>query len=316
MTTVSKPIIYNQAAIDGSIIDAADTNVDGDVWAQLNYRDLGLESSPPVTFPSADVVRIPTGTWGMWRGFRLTVTANEDITVPAVVTPTTYVVGVLFDATKYSTKAGPLRFAAFKLVDKPANFWTLYEFDRTQNVTLAVSPMRSMRAWRSGVSSVAAGVAVLPPPAEYPHRHLLVADNGIYRRADDGASWVLLTADTGERTDGFSVPNGWVNQGSTWSVLNGVKYLDLCLKRTGVSFTANATTGALGDVFMIKAPEAARSRHYLWAGTGSVNIGGSPSVTFGFDCRIYNDGRALMTAAAPGLTITTGSIVYVSAVYR
>jgi hypothetical protein len=314
MTTNSRPVIYDEAAITAGDITADDTNVTGTDWARLWVRDGGVDSGISLTLSStSDVGTISTGV-GVWRGFILNVTAAHDVNLPAVTSAKTYSVGVLLDPADFSTAAGPLSIAVFDktaiTIPSGGGFWTLWEIDRIPATALSVS---TVRTYRHGRGTPVIYCATLPLPEQYSFGQVAVTDSTMYVRNIQGgvAAWHEVLDDTGDVTTGVIAGSGWANNGTAYRKKKGVVYVDAAATLTGPAFSGNAT-GSISDQLVVTMPAGARPTRMKTA-NGSLTLAGADSGTT-MDCgvRMYPDGRVVITNVPSSLTVATGSSFFVS----
>lgn len=314
MTTISKPVIYDAAAIAALTIDADDTNINGGEWARLlRFAGTGVFSGYTLTLSTvADTATLSVG-WGIWQGFTCDVTVTHTVNLPAVASAKTYSIGILYDPANYSTPAGPLSVAVF---DKAAitlptsgQFWTLYEVDRTPSQSLAVSTLRNYKTLASATIYARSGVG-LPPPLEFPSGTLCATPSALYVR--EGSAWLPVADDTGEVTTGFTPSGGWSNPGCSYRTANGLTTVHVRATRSGSSITATST-GSLADISTMTIPTNARSG-WLETGRGSLTLGASGQ-TFGVDWRLSAAGLFTLTSTNPNVTIDAGTTVYATATF-
>jgi hypothetical protein len=311
MTTISRPVIYDEVAIGAGDITADDTNITGDQWSRLWVRDGGVDSGMALTLSAvSDTATVSTGV-GVWRGFILTVSAAHNLTLPAVTSAKTYSVGVLFDPANYSTDAGPLSLAVFDkatiTIPSGGAFWTLWEVDRLPATVLNASVVRT---YRHGRGTPVIWVSTLPVPSQYTFGQVAITTTGaVYVRDAPGgvAAWSQLTDDTGEVTTGVIAASGWSNPGTSYQTKNGITTVHLRATRTGAAILSGSSSGSLSDVAVLTLPSAARPR-WLETGRGTVTL--ADGGTQGFDWRVSTAGVMTLTSANPNISIAAGSVLY------
>ncbi len=203
MTTVSRPVVYDK---DVHTPTDTYTNLTGDMWADvMRTLSTGRASGMAVSVADNNTATVAVG-WGLWGGFKLDVNPAEVLSVPPIAAggaAKTYSLGVLFDPAKLRDQAGPL---SLKVFDKTAidtsggkRFWTLREYDRKAGVALTATAVRTFDVISAGVSFEYDTAAPLPPAREYPYGHILLRDDGWYRRGGGSGSetWFQITGDTG-----------------------------------------------------------------------------------------------------------------------
>lgn len=318
MTTLSKPVIYDAAAIAALTIDADDTNINGGQWARLlRFAGTGASSGYVLTLSAvADTATLSTG-WGIWNGYTCEITATHTISLPAVTSAKTYSIGVLFDPANFSTPAGPLTVAVFDkasiTIPSGGGFWTLYEIDRLPSTVLTASTLRNMRVVPAATIVVPSSV-VFPPAAQYAGGTIAVTPKGTYLRLGTAGSevWTKVDDDTGEVTSGFTPSGNWTNPGCAYHTLNGLTTVHIRATLQSGSYTATST-GSLTDISVMTVPSGARSG-WLETGRGSVTLG-SNNTTWGVDWRLSVAGLLTLTSTNPSLVIPAGSTLYVGTTF-
>lgn len=319
MTTLSKPVIYDAAAIAALTIDADDTNINGAQWSRLlRFAGTGVNSGYVLTLSAvADTATLSTG-WGIWNGYTCEITVTHTISLPAVVSAKTYSIGIIYDPANLSVPEGPLEIAVFDkaaiTIPSGGLFFTLYEIDRLPSTVLTASTTRNMRVVPAA-SIVVPASGVFPPAAQYTSGTIAVTTKGTYLRLGTAGSevWTKVDDDTGEVTSGFTPSGNWTNPGCSYRTVNGVTSLHIRATRSGSSLTATST-GSLTDVSVMTVPAAARSG-WLETGRGSVTLGSNNS-TFGVDWRMSAAGLFTLTSTNPSVVIDSGSTVYATAILR
>jgi hypothetical protein len=247
-------------------------------------------------------------------GFELEVTTAHVLTLPAVTSATTYVIGVLYSpANEDLDPDGPLSIVSGVkgAVSVPSGgaFWPLWEVTRQPSQTLNLATVVSYRVFRYSLLYAANGVTD-PDPAFAQGGQLLVRRDGI--KVLDGGQWVAVESDTGEVTSGFAASVGWSNPGAAYRVRNGQATLHLRATRAGSTITSDTTSGAIADTPMLTVPAAARSS-WLLTGRGTVTLPGGG--TQGFDWRLSTGGVWSLVSANPAVGFANGSVMYATVTY-
>lgn len=291
-------------------------NITHAMWSDLGRRHhQGIDTGMTMTLSSTtDIATIAVGR-ASFMGFELEVTDPHALTLPAVATTKTYVVGVLYDPADEAATEGPLSLVVGVkgLITVPTGgaLWPLYEVTRQPSQTLNLAAVVSYRALRmTTLYEPSAGVE-LPDKAFVQGPQMIVRPNGVWVNAGGNTAWASVGGDTGFVTSGFASSAGWSNAGSVYRILNGAVHLHLIATRTGGTLTATSA-GDYSDTAIQTIPAAVRS-DYLIVGRGNLTQSGS--ATIGFDWRITGAGAWTLTAANPGLVIATGSVLYATATY-
>lgn len=308
MTTISRPVIYDEAAITAGDITADDTNLTGPDWAGINLKTVGVDAGMNLTLSSiSDVGTISIGS-GVWRGFELSVTAAHDVNLPAVATAKTYSIGVLFNPANYSTVAGPLSLAVFDkaaiTVPSGGAFWTLWEVDRLPSSVLSTSTVRTYRSNRSGVVYC----TLLPPPAEYEFGTVAVTATSSWVRdiAGSAPTWKRIVDDTDWVTAGFTPGSEFANAGSRYRVLDGVTTTQVVVTCSNAGFFFDANGNRSDDPPLVTVPALARPSLVEVSTRGYFRTQAGTS-TAGVDMVLKTSGVVELVSAIPSLSVPNGA---------
>lgn len=285
-------------------------------WSTIMRRQhQGVDAGMTLSLSStSNDATISTGRLN-FLGFELVVTSAHVVTLAAATgSPVTYVIGVVYDpADENADPDGPLSIASGVkgsiTVPSGGVLWPLWEITRQPSQTLNLASVVSYRTARYSLLFAANGVSD-PDPAFAQGGQVLVRRTGL--KVLDGGSWFDVKDDTGDQSAGVTNGAGWANNGTKWSVLNGVTFLDVIARRSGAAFTASST-GSLADQTILVLPAAARPKR-MWVGGGSISVAGGGS--YGCDVRVYPSGTVSLTATAPSLTVASSSDLFLSATYR
>jgi hypothetical protein len=248
-----------------------------------------------------------------FMGYELEVSDPHVITLAAVTSAKTYVIGVMYDpANEGLDPGGPLAIASFTkgAIAIPAGgaWWPIWEVTRQPSQTLNLATVKLYRVARASLLYADTGVSD-PDPAYAQGTQLIVRPSGF--KLLHGGQFVDVKDDPGDRTDGITTPADWSAAGTTWRVLNGMVDLDLRGKLlTGSGQTATAS-GNLNDFRLMTLPTAVRPPRTKTF-VGSVSTGTASVPIYGV---INSAGEVQITATAPNVTVSAGALVYASVSY-
>lgn len=284
-------------------------------WSKILRRQhQGVDSGMTLTLSAvSDDATIATGRCS-FMGFELDVTVAHVLTLAAVGTATTYVIGVLYDPALEDDAAGPLALTSGVKgsisIPSGGALWPLYEVTRQPSQTLNLAATKSYRAARSSLL-VSTAAAADPDPAFAEGSLVLVRPTGVKVLDAEVGTWADVKSDTGFVTAGFSAGTGWSNAGSAYKILNGQVTLHLRATRTGSTVTSSAS-GSISDLVMLTIPAAVRT---AWTLTGRGNVSLASGSSNGFDFKVSSAGAWTLTSANPSLSIAAGSTMFATISY-
>lgn len=229
------------------------------------------------------------------------ITAAETVTLAAVSTPTTYLIGVKVDFSQEQSAAQMILVAEVK-GSTTARIIPLWEVDRSASTVLSASPVRDLRAWAS--EQVWAGT-LAAAPADAPCGAVLRTSEGtLVRRPVSGVmAWATLDATP---PTGLTYGVGW--EAYSPNPAKAARTADGRIVLSGLAIrTANApgiTLYASNTFLVATLPQGVRpsTTRFLLAHSAQGTVG----------VLVYPDGRVLLRSASPGtsatLPIPAGSI--------
>ncbi len=315
------PVVFDPVQESGGHQAAADTNLTGATWRTVFDGPDGivgaasLSSGGGVLTCSGDVATLAPCMVKV-NGFVLPVTAAEAMTLPAVASPTVYGIGVLADPSK-DTKADQggylsLWYGVLSSLTVPAGgyYYPLKEVTRQPSTPMSSSTPVVDRAGFSGYVSTYQHTNPAALPAD-PLGSVAILGNGkSCLRVPDGSSsakWVFQ-----DRINTWAPATagaaGWARTGGSnygnYTERGGVSYYAIRLERTGGDFSTSSN-GSLTDMDVLT---IGVKPDYTVPIIGSLSIynGG----TYPAYLRVYPTGVVSLTSAAPSITITTHSVLW------
>lgn len=327
MTHFGYPVVFSQAAIDAAIISASDTNITGPMWSKILTGGDGVLAGNVTLTTTGDVATLSPVTV-RFKGFIVGETANTNYTLPPVSATTAYTIGVMFDPANYSVPGGPLSFVSATkagiVIPSGGAYLSLMEVTRLASTPMSSTTLRASTypcagdvTWFS--TSPATPAALIPSPRL--GQVAIFGTGAIWawtiKAGTTTPGWQLLVPasdDTGWRSDGVSMYAGWTNAGTVWRIRYGRIEVNARATRTGAAINPDVNTGGVADTagLIMRVPNPPP---YLQTPGGSYTQGGAGGGTYGFASRISTSGDITCTSAAPGATISTGTVMYLGATY-